>query len=345
LAGIAISAVALVSGCKTHDQPVAYYSSGSYAGTPVSTDTYQSGAGATSADGQSTTGQMETAREAIIPLHQETVRVGTREVDAGSVRIRKVVKTETVNQPVQVRRETLVVDRLPGDASAQAAAPAANLQAQQQQQQQQGSITTPFQEGEMVIQLRRQEPVVETQIVPSGRIVAQTRVNTDQVNVQKQVRKEDVEVVRQGNAENVIISDKLQASTNPEAQGAPPAPSGTAAGAGAAAAEATQPITELSQVTGAGDKSALAGRPVRLTSAQVQSVSGDRTLLSVGEGQNRLWIRTGTPVEGIKEGDTIRVNGVLHTPAQSQTSFTEEIAQQLKSEPVYLEARSVEKAQ
>ena len=36
----------------------------------------------------------------MIPLYKESLAVGKRDVDAGSVRVKKVVKTETVNQPV-----------------------------------------------------------------------------------------------------------------------------------------------------------------------------------------------------------------------------------------------------
>jgi stress response protein YsnF len=356
LACVAASALVLITGCKSKEEPpVAYYSSGAYMGAANTSSQYESGAAPASsqaAQTQPTTGQAQAGGEAIIPLHQETLRVGTRDVDAGAVRIRKVVKTETVNQPVQVRRESLVVDRIPGDAAAQGGAPGASNLAQGQGQDQgqgQGSINTPFQEGEIVIRLKKQEPVVETQMVPAGRIVAQTRVNTDQVNVQKQVRKEDVEVVKEGNPENVTISQNLQASGDREASGAGPATGGSVAGAAAAAGAATdtaqQAISDLSQLTGAGDKSALAGRPVQLTSAKVLSVSPDRTLLSVGnDPSSKVWIRTGSAFEGIKEGDMVKVTGVVHTPAQSQSSFTEEVAQQLKSEPIYIEARTVEKA-
>src|ERR1700743_628750 len=56
----------------------------------------------------------------VIPLYKESVTVGTRQVDDGTVRLRKVVKTETVNEPVQLRRKTVVIDREPA-ATAQGA--------------------------------------------------------------------------------------------------------------------------------------------------------------------------------------------------------------------------------
>src|SRR5437588_5149152 len=51
----------------------------------------------------------------VIPLYEETVNVGKREVETGAVRLRKVVRTETVNQPVQLRHEEIVIDREPAN--------------------------------------------------------------------------------------------------------------------------------------------------------------------------------------------------------------------------------------
>lgn len=333
MAAMAVSALALLSGCKTHERPVAYYSDGTYMGA--------SGAGTQATAGYvpdyshvQRTDQAQTqaraANEAVIPLHQETLRVGTREVDAGAVRIRKIVKTEVVNQPVQVRTESLVVDRVPAGSAAQANGA-----------QPQGSIATPFQEGEVVIQLKKQEPVVETQVVPTGTVVAQTRMNTDQVNIQREVRREDVEVVKEGNVQNVTISQDLH---SPLAAGAGPATGGAVTGAESKESSQPQPITDLSQLTGAADKSALAGRSVRISSAKVQSISADRTLLSAGPDENtKVWIRTGPAFEGIREGDMVSITGVVHTPAQSQSAFNEQTTQQLRNEPIYIEARTVEK--
>ena len=40
-------------------------------------------------------------------------KVGKREVEYGGVRLRKVVKTEVVNQPVELTREEIVIERVP----------------------------------------------------------------------------------------------------------------------------------------------------------------------------------------------------------------------------------------
>jgi len=340
LACAGATALAVLSGCQTEHKPVAYYSSGSSMGStgsqyesstsPTASGSYQ----ATANQDQSSLTQGQQASQAVIPLHQEQLRVGTREVDAGAIRIRKIVRTETVSQPVQIRRETVVVDRVQGDATAQGGQGSGSNLAQQ------SGVTTPFQEGEMIIRLRREEPVIETQMVPAGSVVAQTRLNTDQVNVQKQVRREDVEVIKEGNPQNVTISDNLRSSINREGAGAPPATGGSTQGA-----ESGQPITDISQLTGGGDQSALAGRTVQVQSAKVQSVSTDHTLFAVGNDQNsRIWVRSAQPVQNINQGDTVKFNGVVQSPTQSQSSLNEEASQQLKSETIYIEAKNVQKA-
>src|SRR5947208_596936 len=73
--------------------------------------------------------------------------------------------------------------------------------------QQSGASGQAFQEQETVIHLKREEPVVETEVVPSGRIVVQRKTEPQQQSVQRQIRREDIQVQKSGNADNVIISD------------------------------------------------------------------------------------------------------------------------------------------
>jgi stress response protein YsnF len=192
----ALGALGVGVGCSTTSRPeyYTYSSQGStrYAETSSTSEGAQSSTQAATESGGST----------VIPLYEESVRVGTREVDAGSVRLRKVVTTETVNQPVQLRRETLVIDREPAGQSSQAAATlqpgAAPAQA--------------FQEQETVIQLKREEPVIEKQIIQTGRIVAEKRAQPQQQSVQQQIRREEIKVEKIGNPENVVISENLRSS-------------------------------------------------------------------------------------------------------------------------------------
>ncbi|MEY4941464.1 MAG: hypothetical protein RIQ93_3199, partial [Verrucomicrobiota bacterium] len=51
------------------------------------------------------TGRARTEDEITIPLSQEEVKIGKRDVEMGGVRLRKVVRTETVSRPVELQRE------------------------------------------------------------------------------------------------------------------------------------------------------------------------------------------------------------------------------------------------
>lgn len=222
---LGLSCAALLAGCYNPGEDRAHYSTHqSYTDTSgtteMSTETdttrsyrAQTGAqsqGGTGSQSQQLTGSGEIQSERmVIPLHEEQVQVGKRIVDAGTVRLRKQIVTETVNQPVQIRRETIVVDReaVGGTGSAQSFESGSGSSTQQFQNQS-GSFSQPFGEGEIVVRLQREEPVIEKRIVPAGNIVVQTRTDTEQVNVQQQVRRETIDVDK-GQAQNVIVSENL----------------------------------------------------------------------------------------------------------------------------------------
>src|SRR5689334_863121 len=131
----ALSIAGLAAGCctkKTKAASAPYPPAGGSYGAAETKTEYQAG-----------------TEEGVIPLYEESLAVGKRQVDQGSVRVKKIVKTETVNQPIQLRRETVVIEREP--AGSQASSSSADA----------------FKEGETVIQLWREEPVVETRVVPA----------------------------------------------------------------------------------------------------------------------------------------------------------------------------------
>jgi len=213
---IALGSVALVAGChstKSSETSASVYSqpAGASASARASQPTWYSSAGATSSSSQQSTGTAQSADistrtakgDVSIPLYEEQIVVGTRAVESGSVRLRKQVTTETVNQPVQIRKETLVVDReaASGTEALKEGAAAASGTA--------GTLGTPFEQGEMVIQLHSEEPVVEKRVVPTGRIVVQTRTNMEQTTVQREIRREKIDVEKIGNPQNVTISEKV----------------------------------------------------------------------------------------------------------------------------------------
>jgi uncharacterized protein (TIGR02271 family) len=152
-----------------------------------------------------------------LPLYSESLRVGKREVENGSVKLRKSVKTESASQPVELRRETVTIDREAFE-NAQRAASAGQA----------NDIGAAFQEKEIVIDLKREEPVVEVQPYVSGRVVAQKRATTERQNIDRQIRRETVEVIKQGESKDIIVSERVTQDNT--AAGAPAKESGQQSG-------------------------------------------------------------------------------------------------------------------
>jgi uncharacterized protein (TIGR02271 family) len=122
-----------------------------------------------------------TAREqANIQLSEEQIKVGKREVTVGGVRLRKVVRVETVNQPVELRREEVVIERVPASGN-------------------QPTEAT-FQGEDVFIPLRREEAVIEKESRVREEVRVRKQATTEQQNVSEQVRKEDIEVEKEGQA-------------------------------------------------------------------------------------------------------------------------------------------------
>jgi uncharacterized protein (TIGR02271 family) len=191
----ALGSMALVAGCHSTNSPEPSTYSGYTVTRSSSKTSGLSPASGTAVEGAAASTNLSGGNEISIPLYEEQITVGTRTVEAGAVRLRKQVTTETVNQPVQIRRETLVVDREPGGDSAQDAI---------------GKFG-PFEPSEIVIRLQQEEPVVEKRIVATGRIVAKTATNAEQVTVSREIRRENIEVEKIGNPQNVKISEKVEA--------------------------------------------------------------------------------------------------------------------------------------
>jgi uncharacterized protein (TIGR02271 family) len=214
IAGISLvlGLAAVAAGCRSASSDSGTYTSYSgTGGTGSSGYTSSSGSGGSSAaSSASETSSPAPGQQITVPLYEEQIVVGTRTIESGGVTLRKQVTTETINQPVQVRRETIIVDREPAVSG--------------QTNAQSGSLSTPFEKGELVIRLHSEEPVVEKRIVPTARIVVQTRTNTEQMNVQREVRRENINVDKMGNGKNVVVSEKVGGQTN-QAVGAAPAES------------------------------------------------------------------------------------------------------------------------
>ena len=116
-------------------------------------------------------------------LSEEQVKVGKRTVDAGSVRLRKVIRTEIVNQPVEIRHEEVVVERVSAD------------------QVRGGAATSDFKDETIDVPLSREEVVVSKEAHVTGAVRLHKTAELETQNVSETVRKEDVEVLRDGKTE------------------------------------------------------------------------------------------------------------------------------------------------
>jgi uncharacterized protein (TIGR02271 family) len=115
-----------------------------------------------------------------IPVTEEQVKVGKRQVDEGTATIRKDVRTERVDTPVDLEHEELVVERsdkgggkVPEDA---------------------------FREGEVRIPLKKEEPVVEKEQRVVGEVRVGKKKEVERQNVAETARKEDVKVEQKGDS-------------------------------------------------------------------------------------------------------------------------------------------------
>ena len=119
----------------------------------------------------------ERAGDATVQLSEEELKVGKRQVEAGGVRLRKIIRTETVNQPVELQREDIVIERVPA-----------------RERQPTGRT---FEEEEVFIPLRHEEAVVEKESHVREEVRARRTSETERQTISGEVRKEDVEVERE----------------------------------------------------------------------------------------------------------------------------------------------------
>jgi len=264
----------------------------------------------TTAHEQSTTGNT------VIPLYQESIKVGKREVETGTVRVRKIVKTETVNTPVELRHEEVVIDRQPSS------------------QAQPGDKA--FQEQDFTIRLTREEPVVEKTVTSSGEIVVQTRQTSEQTNLTAQVRREDIDVARTGDSQNVVIGQNVQASSTPS--GAAESPGGQTT-----AASDNTPITDAAMLASPTAASSLSGRSVQLSGLKVDQVMSDKVfVLTSDSGQKIYAVATSAPA-GVKSGDTVNLTGTVRpTSSSASAGLSGDAAQTISVQPMYIEAQKIE---
>jgi len=143
-------------------------------------------AGATGATGPATTSGTGYARtdstggDVRVPLTEEQLQVGTRQGEAGRAHLRKIVRTEQVSAPVELRREEVHVERVPVSGAAVS-----------------GELPDDaFQEKDIEVTVMQEEPVVSKQARITGEVHMGKMPATETRTVEDEVRKEDVVVDR-----------------------------------------------------------------------------------------------------------------------------------------------------
>ena len=123
------------------------------------------------------------AKEIQIILHEERLLVGKREVSGGNVQLRKTVHSEQVNVPVELHHDDVTIERVAvGD-------------------MRNTSTTGSFQEETIDVPLTREEAVVSKEAHVTGAVRLNKTSTSETQTVSDTVRKEDVEVIRDGKTE------------------------------------------------------------------------------------------------------------------------------------------------
>ena len=166
-----------------------------------------------------------------IPLYREELQVGKRVVPKGGVVLRKIVETETRSEPVELRREEIVIERVSAaDAErlrergvatyeASGAAPSASAGGG-------ASAGGAFQDREVLIELNREVPVVQKSATVTEVVRARKTLDTRTEVVSGTVRRESIDIDREA-ATAVNSSAAHQGGTQPSN---PPSSAGSSAG-------------------------------------------------------------------------------------------------------------------
>lgn len=119
-----------------------------------------------------------------VVAHEERLKVGTEQREAGKARLRKRVVSEKQQVEVPVQREELVVERESIDPNSAEART--------------GSIDSRADGAEETITLREERPVVDKETVATEKVNVGKRTVTDSETVSGEVRKEQIDVDTDG---------------------------------------------------------------------------------------------------------------------------------------------------
>ncbi|HEX5421546.1 MAG TPA: PRC and DUF2382 domain-containing protein [Gammaproteobacteria bacterium] len=120
--------------------------------------------------------------EVAVPKVEEELNVGKRAVQAGEVRLHKVVRTEHKEVPVDLRREEVHVERAPASGTTRVPGDA-------------------FEEKDITIPVMEEEPVVSKEARVTEEVRVKKDAGTERRTVGGEVRKTDVEIDEEGNVD------------------------------------------------------------------------------------------------------------------------------------------------
>jgi len=223
-----------------------------------------------------------------------------------------------VNQPIELRHEEIVIERMPPSDSASAPSGGA------------------FQEQETVIHLTKEEPVIQKRTTSTGQIVLQGRTESEQTNVQAQIRSEDVAVAKSDNAENVTIGPNIQQG---EAMGSAESPSAQATGQSSSSGPTITVVdpTMLNSIT-AGN---LAGSSAQFSRLKVQDLVGENVAQCVAYNGQPIYLFSNRSLANLKKGASINVSGIVRT---GSAGLSGKPGQALSSQPAYIDTEKIESA-
>ena len=114
-----------------------------------------------------------------VPLSEEEVKVGKRTVGAGEVKLHKTITTEQVNVPVELKREDIVIERVPGH-------------------EVESTGKDAFQEEHIAVPLSREEPIVEKETRVTGAVRVRKTEGVENEPIRESVRREDLDIDESG---------------------------------------------------------------------------------------------------------------------------------------------------
>ena len=222
-------------------------------------------------------------------LHEEQVNVSKEQVPSGRVVLRKTVSTHEASQPIELRSEDVRIDR----------APASDAQPRDQA----------FQSREIVIPLFEEVPMTQKEVRLAEIVRARTEMETEQQTIDAQIRREEVEIVR--NEQRPKGNRDMEGS----AQGAPAAVQSASQSSGQEEAGAGEMETFSGEIIAISPEA----REVTVRNEQGQTRTftvPERAELSIKENRDpSLWnFKVGYPVRIGHRGDTAQTIMRTDTP-------------------------------